>query len=105
LTAVQRALEIASKDTDVRIMTDSAYSINCSTVWYTSWKKNGWKTSQGGSVLNKDLVVEIRKLIDERNTKGAKTDFEWIAGHSGDPGNEAADKLAVAGAMANAKHS
>ena len=80
------------------IVTDSSYSINCSTVWYRNWAKNGWKTSVGGPVLNKDLVVAIREQMDQREARGVKTGFQWIKGHSNDPGNTAADRLAVAGA-------
>jgi len=98
LTAVIRALEKIPKDRDMRIITDSKYSINCATVWYSNWQKNGWKTSVGGPVLNQDLVLLIRSLIDERTARGAKTDFEWVKGHSNDPGNVAADRLAVYGA-------
>jgi ribonuclease HI len=82
-------------------MTDSSYSINCSTVWYANWQKNNWVTSQGGPVLNKDLILAIRELIDERDAEGASTVMEWVKGHNSDPGNEAADKLAVAGALAH----
>jgi ribonuclease HI len=100
LTAIQRALEIAPKDYDIEIVTDSNYSINCCEVWYKNWCRNSWRTSTGGPVLNKDLVVLIRKLIDERDARGSATNFEWIKGHSEDPGNTAADHLAVAGAFA-----
>jgi ribonuclease HI len=48
--------------------------------------------------MNKDLVERIINLIDEREDNGGKTEFEWIKGHSNDPSNEAADRLAVAGA-------
>jgi ribonuclease HI len=100
LTAILRALQIVQRTQNVEIITDSNYSINCSTVWYKSWIKNGWMTSTKGVVLNKDLVVDIRRLIDSRDVAGATTEFTWIKGHDNDPGNEAADKLAVAGAMA-----
>lgn len=50
--------------------------------------------------MNKDLIVAIRALIDERDSRGSKTDMEWVRGHNNDPGNEAADKLAVAGSFA-----
>jgi ribonuclease HI len=101
LTAIQRALEIVPRSANIHIITDSNYAINCSTVWYVSWKRNNWTTSQNGPVLNKDLIMAIRALIDERDAKGAKTEMEWIKGHSADHGNEAADRLAVAGAFAN----
>lgn len=100
LTAILRALQIVKRSQDIEIITDSNYSINCSTVWYKGWMKNGWKTTSSGVVVNKDLVVDIRKLIDARDAVGVATDFTWIKGHNNDPGNEAADKLAVAGAMA-----
>lgn len=100
LTAILRALQKVPKTQNLEIITDSNYSINCVTVWYRGWLKNGWKTSTSGDVVNKDLVVDIRKLIDGRDVAGATTDFTWIKGHDNDPGNEAADKLAVAGAMA-----
>lgn len=98
LTAVLRALQICDQNLPLQIITDSNYSINCCTLWYTSWEKNGWKTSTGGSVLNKDLVVDIRKLIEQRNARNVTTTFRWIKGHSNDKGNEAADSLAVGGA-------
>ena len=100
LTAIQRALEIVPKDHDIQIVTDSNYAINCCSVWYKSWVKNDWKTSVGGPVLNKDIVFAVRELMDERTENGSSTSFQWIKGHSADPGNEAADKLAVAGAFA-----
>jgi ribonuclease HI len=101
LTAIKRALQIVHKTQSVEIITDSNYSINCATVWYKSWIKNGWRTTGSGEVLNKDLVVDIRKLIDARDGAGVSTEFTWIKGHDNDAGNEAADKLAVAGALAS----
>ncbi|KIM98948.1 hypothetical protein OIDMADRAFT_104854 [Oidiodendron maius Zn] len=100
LTAIQRALEIVPRDRDIHIYTDSNYSINCSTVWYVNWKKNNWTTAQHEPVMNKDLILAIRALIDERDAKGSKTHMEWVKGHDKNPGNEAADKLAVTGSMA-----
>ena len=93
-----RALEIVPRTDNIRIITDSNYSINCSTVWYKAWQKNGWTNSKHEQVMNQDLIKSIRALIEKRNEKGAQTSFEWIKGHSNDPSNEAADRLAVAGA-------
>ncbi|XP_012861712.1 ribonuclease H1-like [Echinops telfairi] len=57
------------------------------------WKKNGWRTSTGKEVINKEDFVELDKL-----TQG--TDIQWmhIPGHSGFVGNEEADRLAREGA-------
>ncbi|KAL2066556.1 hypothetical protein VTL71DRAFT_2627 [Oculimacula yallundae] len=101
LTGVLRALEIAPKKTNVEIITDSNYSINCVSVWYTGWAKRNWMTSGNKPVENQDLIKGIRALIEERDALGAETRFTWIKGHNDDPGNTAADRLAVAGAQAS----
>jgi ribonuclease HI len=101
LTAILRAVQIAPKDQDLEIITDSSYSINCCTVWIKGWIKNAWKTSTGKDVENKDLVLYIKTLLNEREALGSETIFTWIKGHDNNPGNEAADRLAVAGAMAH----
>lgn len=99
LTAALRALEIVPLDKHIEIITDSNYTINCATVWYKSWEKNGWKTSTGKPVMNDDLVKKIRARIDERTENKVQTNLTWVKGHDENPGNVAADRLAVKGAM------
>ncbi|KAJ8061797.1 hypothetical protein OCU04_009591 [Sclerotinia nivalis] len=103
LTAALRALEIVPLDKPIEIITDSNYTINCATVWYKSWEKNGWKTSTGKPVMNEDLVKSIRERIDERTKGGVQTNLTWVKGHDENPGNVAADRLAVSGAMGKRK--
>lgn len=70
------------------------------TLWIMNWKKNGWKTSWGGGVKNKELWLELdrnRRAL-ERQLK-ILVNINWVKGHSGNPGNEAADQLAVAGCL------
>ena len=55
-------------------------------------------TAKNKPVENKDLVMEVREKIDERDSLGRETDLVWVKGHSGDAGNAAADKLAIEGA-------
>lgn len=98
LTAILRALEIVPKYLNVSIITDSKYGIDCVTVWYINWRKNGWKTSAGKAVENKDLVENILAKIEERESLGTQTALEWIKGHNHNPGNVEADRLAVEGA-------
>lgn len=55
-------------------------------------------TASNKPVDNKDLIEAILAKIEERNELKVKTFFEWLKGHNRDPGNEAADRLAVNGA-------
>ena len=98
LTAISRALEIVPRNRHVIIITDSRYAIDCVTTWYINWRKNGWKTSAGKAVENKDIVENILVKMEERSKLHVQTKFEWIKGHANAPGNVEADKLAVDGA-------
>jgi len=50
-------------------------------------------------VENKDLIDTIVHKIDERKRLLVETKFQWLKGHANDPGNVAADALAVSGAQ------
>lgn len=99
LTAILRTLEVVSTSQNLQILTDSQYSINCVTKWCISWEKNGWKNAKKQDVENQDLIRDILSRIRERTRLGTSTDFTWVKGHSENPGNEAADMLAVAGSQ------
>lgn len=99
LTAIQRAVDIAPIDVDVEIYSDSKYSISCVTEWFQNWRRNGWKTSAGKPVDNRDIIEPIIARIEDRQRANAKTKFVWVRGHNNDPGNTAADLLAVQGAQ------
>jgi ribonuclease HI len=98
--AIKRAVDIAPIDKEVLIKSDSYYSINCvkEDGWFLKWREKGWKTSAGKDVENKDIIIPILDRIEERQLAGAKTRFQWVKGHANDPGNVAADALAVNGA-------
>ncbi|GES60412.1 ribonuclease H [Aspergillus terreus] len=99
LTAILRALDIAPRHRDVTIFTDSQYAINCVTVWFVRWRRNNWMTAGNKMVENKDLIEAILSKIEEREELKVKTLFQWVKGHNDDPGNVAADRLAVNGAQ------
>ena len=60
--------------------------------WIHNWKKNDWKTANKKPVKNKKLWVELDQLVQKHNIS-----WNWVKGHSGDPGNERADELANLG--------
>ncbi|KAM0253142.1 hypothetical protein ACHAP5_000612 [Fusarium lateritium] len=98
LLAMQRALEIAPLTQDVQILSDSQYSIKCVTVWAISWENKHWATSSGNPVKNQDIIRGVLAKMNERTKAGATTTFQWVKGHSNDPGNNEADRLANEGA-------
>ncbi|KAM6150092.1 ribonuclease H1 isoform 1-T1 [Erethizon dorsatum] len=75
------------------LYTDSMFTINGITSWVPGWKKNGWKTSAGKEVINKEDFVRLEGL-----TQGMDIQWMHIPGHSGFVGNEEADRLAREGA-------
>jgi len=94
VVAVRQAVT-AGRD-KLLIHTDSEYLINCVTKWMQGWKKKGWKTASGQVAKNKDDLEKLDKLI--LANKGLVIRWNHVRGHSNIPGNEAADRLAVAGA-------
>lgn len=86
--------QIRNLQSDVWILTDSTYVIRGITQWIWGWKKRGWKTAAGGDVTNKDLWLELEKEIITRKEQG-KVAWKYVRGHSGTPGNERCDEIAV----------
>jgi ribonuclease HI len=74
-----------------RIHTDSTYVIKGITQWIWAWRRSGWKTKEGGDVINQDLWKTLSALVARR-----KVDWRYVRGHTGVPGNERCDAIAVA---------
>ena len=95
LTAAIKALEYCSKKEEqpslkhIKIFTDSIYVKEGITVWIENWRKNNWKTADKKNVKNIDLWKKLKDL-----TRSKQIEWRWIKGHSGDPMNDLADKLA-----------
>lgn len=73
----------------VTVVTDSTYVKNGITSWIRGWKRKGWRTSSGSDVKNRDLWEALDGEVARREVR-----WEWVKGHAGHPGNEAADALA-----------
>ena len=89
LTAVIRALEALKRPSEVRIFTDSEYVRRGITEWVRNWKARGWKTADRKPVKNQDLWERLEQLAAQHTLH-----WQWVKGHSGDPGNERVDELA-----------
>ncbi|MBI1235868.1 MAG: ribonuclease HI [Alphaproteobacteria bacterium] len=92
LMAAICALESLKRPSTVRLVTDSVYVRDGVTKWIHGWKKNGWKTAAKKPVKNEDLWRRLEEAARRHDVR-----WDWIKGHSGDPGNERADALAVKG--------
>tara|TARA_B100001123_G_scaffold343301_1_gene389820 strand:- start:1487 stop:1933 length:447 start_codon:yes stop_codon:yes gene_type:complete len=98
LTAAIKALEYCSNEEkqqlslkQIQIYTDSNYLKEGITIWINKWEKNNWKTSDKKNVKNIDLWKKLREF-----EKVNQIEWTWIKGHSNNPMNDLADKLAKA---------
>ncbi|OTF73327.1 hypothetical protein BLA29_001180 [Euroglyphus maynei] len=87
------AIQIALKNNyrTLNIYTDSKFMITSMTEWLPKWKRNGWKLSTGETVKNKQDFLRL----DEELNKMDRLIWTKVRAHSGDFGNEMADKLAT----------
>ena len=96
LTAAIKALEYCANQEEklpslgnVKIFTDSTYVKKGITVWINNWEKNNWRTTDKKNVKNVDLWKRLKELV-----KSNQVEWNWVKGHSEDPMNDLADKLA-----------
>jgi ribonuclease HI len=92
LQAVISGLAALSRDSKVKITTDSKYVKQGITEWIHNWKKKNWKTAAGKPVKNKDLWEQLDAQVSLHDIS-----WHWVKGHSGHDGNERADDLANRG--------
>ena len=96
LLAVISGLEALKSPCDVTIFSDSRYIVDAvNKGWARRWKANGWRRNKKDKAVNPDLWERLLTLLDTHDTQ-----FRWVKGHAGNPGNERADALAVAASNA-----
>ncbi|MBH37191.1 MAG: ribonuclease HI [Gammaproteobacteria bacterium] len=93
LAAIEALKYLKDEEQEITLYTDSNYVRKGITEWIGNWKINNWRTSSKKPVANKELWIELDKL-----TLNKKITWNWVKGHSGDPGNDRADQLANFGA-------
>jgi ribonuclease HI len=89
LTAAITALAELKEPCRVRLFTDSQYLKRGMTEWIQGWRARGWRTSGKKSVLNRDLWEKLLEVAGRH-----EVEWNWVAGHAGDPLNERCDQLA-----------
>ena len=97
MTAAIEGLKALKRPCRVRVRTDSRYLQNGITEWLARWKRNGWKTVKRKPVKNQQLWRELDRLIEKHEIQ-----WEWVQGHTDDPDNERADRIAQAEAQKQA---
>ncbi len=98
MKAAIEALRFFAEPTAVALHTDSQYlRKGFAEGWVSKWKRNGWVTQAGTTVLNQELWQELDRL----NTFHQVV-WRWVKGHDGNPMNERCDELAVGAATQEA---
>jgi ribonuclease HI len=88
LTGALMGLRAAPRADELHVHTDSQYLINGITRWVHGWQKNGWKTSTGKPVENRDLWEALAALVTPA------VHWHYVRGHAGHVHNERANTLA-----------
>ena len=91
LAAIFALESLQGENCKVTLTTDSKYLKQAVEDWMKKWKHNGWITSNGTPVKNKDLWLRLDNAV-----KKHKVSFKWVKGHAGNPQNEHCDMLATA---------
>ena len=82
LMGIKKGIEI-TEETEIKIYTDSMYSINCLTKWCKNWEKNGWKNSKREEVKNQEIIKEILEMMKEK-----RIEFVHVRSHQRIPRNK-----------------
>ena len=89
LTAAICALEHLRRSCRVTLVTDSRYVQRGISEWLEQWRRRGWKTAGNRPVKNVDLWQRLEAAAARHDVH-----WQWVEGHTGNPGNEEADRLA-----------
>lgn len=100
MQAAIQGLAALKKPCKVLLFTDSKYVVDGIKTWMPNWKKNNWKKSDKKPIKNLELWKQLDDLLEYHTEVRVK----WVKGHSGDSGNERADKLANLGIRSLAQY-
>lgn len=93
IRAVAEALKWCKKHAPgmpLKIISDSRYVVNGCTSWHHKWERREFQ-----GIANAERWQQLVRAL-----KTADVEFRWLKGHSGNPGNTEADRLAGEAARA-----
>ena len=91
LMAAIAAMEALKEPCEIVLTSDSKYLTDAiNQGWLESWKKRGWKKSDGSPALNPELWDRLLTA-----TAPHEIAYHWVKGHAGHPYNERCDALAT----------
>ncbi len=79
----------------VHVISDSKYVLDGAEKSLSRWSQNGWVTTNGEPVKNRDLWEKIEKGLSLLKDAGLLCRFELVKGHAGTEANERVDQIAV----------
>ena len=95
MAAIEALASLPPKSRGI-VSCDSRYVVSGLRAWLPGWKRQGWKTSGGKPVKNRDLW----ERLDAAAAAQPGVHFQWVPAHSGHFANEKADGAAFAEAEA-----
>lgn len=96
LMAVIAALRALKFPCTATVRSDARYVVDgVMTGTMRRWRASGWRRGGRERVANADLWEQLLALCERHEVTLA-----WAPGHTGEPGNERCDRLAVAAALA-----
>ena len=93
LLSILHILKLAytNQDKIYNIYSDSAYAINCFSVWSKTWSQKNWTKADNKPILNLNIIQEGYNILQQIHN----VIFYHIKGHNNILFNEMADSLAA----------
>jgi ribonuclease HI len=79
----------------IHVISDSKYVLDGAEKSLSRWAGNGWVTTAGEPVKNRDLWEKIEKGLSLLSEAGFSFRYELVKGHAGTEANERVDQIAV----------
>jgi ribonuclease HI len=94
IRAIKKAIALAPRDLSrVVVVSGSAYVVQGMTDWVFRWRRNGYRSDWGASLVNASDLAELDSVIQELEHSGTIIEF-WQVGRDD---NRMADALARRG--------